>query len=241
MDGEGIFNVLRTVYCVFCGARTYYATSETGPPLDRHNLSDTINMEPPITIVLATRNPGKVAEIRALLADVPVQLLAAADIEGAPDVDEDAPTLEGNASKKARVLHVHTGLPALADDTGLEVDALGGRPGVHSARYAGPAVTDVANRARLRRDLAGASGRAAQFRTVVAFAEAGTVRYFEGVCKGHILDEERGAGGFGYDALFVPEGESRTFAELTPAEKNALSHRGHALRKFVAYLRERLS
>ena len=198
-------------------------------------------MESPLTIILATRNPGKVAEIRALLADVPVQMLVAADIEGAPDVDEDAPTLEGNASKKARVLHVHTGLPALADDTGLEVDALGGRPGVHSARYAGPAATDAANRARLRRDLAGASSRAAQFRTVVAFAEAGTVRYFEGVCKGYILDQERGDGGFGYDALFVPEGESRTFAELTPAEKNALSHRGQALRKVAAYLRERFS
>ncbi len=199
------------------------------------------DMEPAFIIVLATRNPGKVAEIRALLADVPVQLLAAADVKGAPDVDEDAPTLEGNASKKARVLHVHTSLPALADDTGLEVDALGGRPGIHSARYAGPAATDAANRARLCRDLAGASDRAAQFRTVVAFAEAGMVQYFEGVCKGRILDEERGADGFGYDALFVPDGESRTFAELTQAEKNALSHRGRALRKFAAYLRERFS
>ena len=209
--------------------------------LDQQNISDTINMEPPLTIILATRNPGKVAEIRALLANVPVQLLAAADVEGTPDVDEDAPTLEGNASKKARVLHAHTGLPALADDTGLEVDALGGRPGVHSARYAGPAATDAANRARLCRDLAGASNRAAQFRTVVAFAEAGTVRYFEGVCKGRLLDEERGTGGFGYDALFVPDGETRTFAELTPAKKNALSHRGRVLRAFAEYLQERFS
>ncbi len=198
-------------------------------------------MEPPLTIILATRNPGKVAEIRALLAEVPVELLAAADVKGAPDVDEDAPTLEGNAGKKARALHTHTGLPALADDTGLEVDALGGRPGVHSARYAGPAATDAANRARLRRDLAGASDRAAQFRTVVAFAEAETVQYFEGVCKGRLLDEERGDGGFGYDALFVPDGETRTFAELTPAEKNALSHRGRALRAFAEYLQERFS
>ena len=198
-------------------------------------------MEPALTIVLATRNPGKVTEIRALLADMPVELMTAEDIEGAPDVEEDALTLEGNASKKARALHAHTGLPALADDTGLEVDALGGRPGVRSARYAGSAATDVANRARLRRDLAGVSDRTAQFRTVMAFADAGTVRYFEGVCKGRILDEERGAGGFGYDALFVPDGETRTFAELTPAEKNALSHRGRALRKFAAYLRERLT
>ena len=194
-------------------------------------------MEPALTIVLATRNPGKVAEIRALLADMPVALRLAEDIDGAPLVDEDAPTLEGNARKKALALHAHTGLPALADDTGLEVEALDGRPGVHSARFAGPAATDAGNRARLRRDLAGASNRAAQFRTVIAFAEAGTVRYFEGVCKGHILDEERGAHGFGYDALFVPDGQTRTFAELSPEEKNAISHRGRALRAFAAYLK----
>ena len=198
-------------------------------------------MEPALTIVLATRNPGKVAEIRALLADVPVALMTAEEIEGAPEVEEDAPTLEGNAAKKAWALHAHTGLPALADDTGLEVDALDGRPGVHSARFAGPAALDVDNRARLRRDLSGVSDRSAQFRTVIAFAEAGTVRYFEGVCKGHILDEERGAHGFGYDALFAPDGETRTFAELTPPEKNALSHRGRALREFAAYLRKRFS
>ena len=198
-------------------------------------------MKPVLTLVLATRNPGKVAEMRALLADVPVALVTAADIEDAPEVEEDAPTLEGNAAKKARALHAHTGWPALADDTGLEVDALGGRPGVHSARFAGPAATDADNRARLRRDLAGASNRTAQFRTVIAFVEAGTVRYFEGVCKGRILDEERGAGGFGYDALFVPDGETRTFAEFTPAEKNAISHRGRALREFAEYLQARFA
>ena len=132
-------------------------------------------------------------------------------------------------------------MPALADDTGLEVDALGGRPGVHAARYAGPACDAVANRALLRRELAGVANRAAQFRTIIAFAEAGAVRYFEGVCKGRILDEERGTGGFGYDPLFVPDGEARTFAELSPDEKNAISHRGRALRAFAAYLHERLS
>lgn len=195
----------------------------------------------PLQIVLATHNPGKVTEIRALLADVPVALVTASDLDGAPDVDEDAPTLEGNARKKAWALHTHTGLPALADDTGLEVEALGGRPGVHSARYAGPAARDAANRALLRREMAGVANRAARFRVVLAFVEAGTVRYFEGVCQGRLLDEERGDGGFGYDALFVPDGETRTFAELSPSEKNALSHRARALRDFAAYLRERFS
>ena len=198
-------------------------------------------MEPALEIVLATRNPGKVDEIRALLAGLPVALRAASALEGAPDVEEDAPTLEGNARKKAEAFYAYTGLPALADDTGLEVAALGGRPGVHAARYAGPACDAVANRALLRRELAGVANRAAQFRTVIAFAEAGTVRFFEGVCRGRILDQERGAGGFGYDALFVPDGETRSFAELSPPEKNVLSHRGRALRKFAAYLRERLS
>ena len=186
-----------------------------------------------LDIVLATRNPGKVAELRALLADLPVRLRSAAEVEGAPEVEEDAPTLEGNAAKKARALHAHTGLPALADDTGLEVAALGGAPGVHSARYAGPAADDAANRARLLRDLAGRADRSARFRTVLAYLDAaGALHTFEGVCRGRILHEERGTGGFGYDALFVPEGETRTFAELAPEEKNAISHRAQALRAF---------
>ena len=197
-------------------------------------------MKEPMEIVLATRNPGKVREVRALLAGLPVTLRTAASFAGAPEVVEDAPTLEGNARKKALALHRHTGLPALADDTGLEVMALGGRPGVHSARFAGPDADDAANRAKLLRELSGAADRSARFRTVVAFAEDGEVRFFEGVCPGRILEEERGAGGFGYDALFVPEGETRTFAELGPAEKNAVSHRGRALRKLAAYLRARL-
>ena len=191
-------------------------------------------------MVLATRNAGKVAEIEALLDGLPVQLISAVDLEGAPDVEEDAPDLEGNARKKAEALHAHTGLLALADDTGLEVDALGGRPGVHSARFAGPAADDAANRALLLEKLSGHTHRAAQFRTVIALAEAGEVRYFEGVCRGRILEEERGTGGFGYDTLFVPEGETRTFAELTPEEKNAISHRARALQQATAYLHKRL-
>lgn len=192
-------------------------------------------------LVLATRNPGKVAELRALLADLDLTLLSAADLPDAPEVDEDAPTLEGNARKKALALHEATGLPALADDTGLEVDALDGRPGVHSARYAGPEADDASNRARLLHELApiASAQRTARFRTVIALAEAGEVRFFEGVCEGHITAEERGAGGFGYDALFIPEGHDETFAEMSKEAKNVVSHRRRALDGAAAYLRSR--
>jgi XTP/dITP diphosphohydrolase len=194
-----------------------------------------------MTLLLATRNPGKVRELRALLADLPVTLRTPADLDAPPEVEEDRPTLEGNARKKACTLHAHTGLPTLADDTGLEVAVLDGRPGVHSARYAGPDADDAANRAKLLRELEGAADRSAQFRTVVAWVdEDGTERTFEGVCRGRIITEERGTGGFGYDALFVPERKTQTFAELPAAEKNRISHRARALQQFVAFLRDRL-
>ncbi len=195
---------------------------------------------PDYRLVLATRNPGKVAEIRALLRELPVTLLTPDDFPGVPEVEEDAPTLEGNARKKAEALFAHTGLPSLADDTGLEVAALDGRPGVHSARYAGPEADPAANRNLLRQELGGAEDRGARFRTVLAFATKQGVRYFEGSCAGVILKQERGTGGFGYDALFQPAGEMRSFAELTKAEKNAISHRGRALRQFTAFLEEML-
>ncbi len=192
----------------------------------------------PITLVLATRNPGKLAELQALLADLPIQLRAATDFPGAPEVEEDAATLEGNAARKARALQEFTGLPALADDTGLEVEALGGAPGVHSARFAGPTATDADNRALLLERLKGVENRRARFRTVLAFApDARTLHLFEGVCPGWILEEERGSGGFGYDPLFVPEGHVQTFAEMPLEAKNRISHRGQALRAFVAFLK----
>lgn len=193
---------------------------------------------PPPVLVLATRNAGKVAELRRRLAPLGIDLRSAADVPGAPDVDEDAPTLAGNARKKAVALAAYTGLPALADDTGLEVDALGGAPGVRSARFAGPEADDAANRALLRRRLDGETRRTARFRTVLAYAlPAGAVHTFDGVCEGRLLDAERGAGGFGYDALFVPaEGDGRTFAEMTADEKNGISHRGRAMEAFAAWL-----
>ena len=188
-------------------------------------------------LVLATRNPGKVAELQARLGPLGVDLVSAADLD-APEVVEDADTLRGNAAKKAHALSGHTGLPALADDTGLEVDALGGAPGVYSARFAGPDADDAANRRRLLTDLGGVAGRAARFRTVLVFVDGeGQSRAFYGVCEGVITEAEEGDGGFGYDALFRPaDGDGRTFAQMSTAEKNRISHRGRALDAFVAWL-----
>ncbi len=200
-------------------------------------------MQPSFTIVLATRNPGKVAEMRDLLRGLGkrVRLVSADALDASPDVEEDAPTLEGNARKKAMAFYRYTGRPALADDTGLEVDALDGAPGVYTARFAGPDATPADNNAKLLDALGGKDSRRARFRTVVAFVDAdGDVHTFEGVCEGRIAPAPRGSGGFGYDPVFVPEGETRTFAEMSPAEKNAISHRKQALHKFAAFLRARL-
>lgn len=188
--------------------------------------------------MLATRNPGKVHEMRSLLSNLAVELISAADLKSAPEVVEDADTLEANAAKKARTLYDHTALASLADDTGLEVEALDGLPGVHSARFADEQADDAANRRRLLQELADSTTRDARFRTVVAFVDAeGDMHYFEGICPGKIIREERGSGGFGYDSIFVPEGMDRTFAELPIDEKNAVSHRGRALRQLASYLR----
>lgn len=187
-------------------------------------------------LVVATGNPGKLVEIRALLGDLPINLLSLADFPDLVPAEEDAPNLEGNAIKKARSVFEATGIQALADDTGLEVDALGGAPGVMSARFAGPECDPVMNRAKLQRNLAAAVDRRARFRTVVALVSGAGVATFHGVCEGTIAEVERGSGGFGYDALFVPAGRKETFAEMDPSDKNLISHRGKALRKLRAYL-----
>ncbi|NNF58154.1 MAG: RdgB/HAM1 family non-canonical purine NTP pyrophosphatase [Rhodothermaceae bacterium] len=193
-------------------------------------------------LVLATRNPGKVAELAARLDALPVRLRSAAEVPDAPEVDEDADTLRGNAEKKARTLFDHTGQPSLADDSGLEVDALDGAPGVHSARYAGENADDAANRAKLLVALDGRTDRAARFRTVLAFADAMGVQFFEGACEGTITTDEQGTGGFGYDAIFRPsEGDGRTFAEMSKDEKNRISHRGRALERFAVFLTDALA
>lgn len=187
-------------------------------------------MRLPSSLVLATGNPGKVDELRALLADLPLTLRPTGDLDAPPDVTEDADTLDGNARKKARAFHEHTGLPALADDTGLEVAALDGGPGVHTARFAGPDATPDDNKRRLLDAMEGVEDRRARFRTVAALVEDdGTMRTFEGICSGTITTEPQGDGGFGYDPLFLPDGRDQTFAEMPPETKNQISHRRKAL------------
>ena len=192
-----------------------------------------------MNLVLATRNPGKVAELERRLGGLGVALVTAASL-GAPEVEEDADTLRGNAEKKALALWAHAGTPALADDTGLEVDALGGAPGVRSARYAGPDADADDNRRRLLAELAGAEARTARFRTVLAYADGSGVQTFDGVCEGVITTEAAGTAGFGYDSVFRPaDGDGRTFAQMTADEKNEISHRGRALDAFVSWFEAR--
>ena len=195
-------------------------------------------MAPVLTIVLATSNEGKVAELRALLADLPIQLLTTLDVMGEPlALVEDGDTFEANAIKKARAVCHATRLLSLADDSGLEVDALGGRPGVRSARFAHDRATDAENNAALLRALEESDGdaeRRAHFRCVLALANPWSnedVRIAEGRVDGIIARDPRGSGGFGYDPLFLAvEAEGRAMAELSEAEKNAISHRARAAR-----------
>jgi len=188
-------------------------------------------------LVLATANPDKVAEIRAVLGAA-VELVARPSSVG--DVVEDADTLEGNARLKAVAVGEASGQAALADDTGLEVDALGGAPGVHSARYSGEAATYQSNVAKLLTELEGVEpvARTARFTTVVLIRHPdGTELVESGSVEGHIAAEPLGDNGFGYDPVFVPvEGDSRTFAQMSDEEKHALSHRGRALRALLKRL-----
>jgi XTP/dITP diphosphohydrolase len=179
-------------------------------------------------IVCASANPHKVEELARLLPSW-VELVARPSDVG--DIDEDAPTLEGNAIIKAVEIANHASEWAIADDTGLEVDALNGDPGVRSARFAGEQATDSENRALLLSKLDGVTNRSARFRTVVALVSSkGEIHFVGGECAGSIADSERGDSGFGYDSLFIPtDGDGRTFAEMTGPEKDAVSHRGRAL------------
>jgi XTP/dITP diphosphohydrolase len=191
-------------------------------------------------IVVATANPDKAREIVDALADLDIELIPRP--ASVPDVDETGTTLLDNARLKAEALRTATGHDALADDTGLEVDALGGAPGVWSARYAGEGATYADNVDKLVAEMAAArrNARTARFRTVLVLAGAdGSELAVDGVAEGVIADAPRGTEGFGYDPVFVPAGgRGRTFAEMTLAEKQALSHRGRALRALAARLRE---
>ncbi len=193
-------------------------------------------------LVLATANRHKLAEVRALLADLGVEVLGFADVGFRGDIVEDQPTFEGNARKKAEEVSQLTGWPALADDSGLEVDALDGAPGVRSARYAGEGHDDARNNAKLVAALAGAPHpRTARFRCVLAFARPGVPTVTEtGSVEGEILDAPRGTGGFGYDPLFFLPSLGKTMAELAPDEKNQISHRARAMQRMAPHLRKAL-
>lgn len=196
-----------------------------------------------MTLVLATRNAGKVRELRALLDAVPLRIVSLGEVAGVPPITEEAFSLEENAAAKAWAACRFTGSVALGEDTGLEVDALGGAPGARAARYFGEGLTDAERVARLLELLAGVppGRRAARFRCVVAIAEPGGRQWMlSGECRGAIADAPRGAGGFGYDPVFLVEGVGRTLAEMDPAAKNAVSHRGRAVRKAIPIL-ERLA
>ena len=185
-------------------------------------------------LVLATRNPHKGAELVALLSDLGIRIRTLAEFPDAPEVAEDGQTCEANAVKKAQAIMQHTGRTAVADDTGLEVDALGGRPGVHAARYAGPNATYEHNWRKLLRELEGVppERRRARFITVAAIARpSAKVEVVDGVLEGLIAEEPAGTQGFGYDPVFFVPEAGKTLAELTADEKNRISHRARALAK----------
>ncbi|MEK7729799.1 MAG: RdgB/HAM1 family non-canonical purine NTP pyrophosphatase [candidate division KSB1 bacterium] len=191
-------------------------------------------------IVLATRNRDKVIEMRDALAAMPIDILTLESFPSAPEVVEDGDTLEANAAKKAMAIHAHTGLPALADDTGLFVEALHGAPGVFSSRYAGERASYRDNVQKLLAALKDVPEhkRGAEFRSVIAFAVEGEVHFIKGACAGNIGSAPKGAGQFGYDPVFIAHETQRTFAEMTLAEKNLVSHRGRALAAFKDFVRK---
>jgi XTP/dITP diphosphohydrolase len=189
-------------------------------------------------IVLASRNPNKIEELRELLSLPDLRVLSTADFPELEEVDEDALTLEGNALKKAHYVAMVTGLPSLADDTGLEVSALNGAPGVYSARYAGEQASYDDNVEKLLSEMEDIEQRNAQFRTVVAFVDADKHWIFEGVCTGQISRYRKGVKGFGYDPIFMPDGFEQSFAEMGSEQKNRISHRGLAMKEAVAFLQK---
>jgi len=186
-------------------------------------------------LVFATNNRHKLAELQAILG-ARFELLNLDDIGCNEEIPEDQPTLEGNSRQKAFYVYDKFGLPCFADDTGLEIDALNGKPGVFSARYAGKDKDSNANMDKVLSQLEKINNRKARFKTVITLIIDGKEKLFEGVVEGKITKEKRGDGGFGYDPVFVPDGFDKTFAEMNPDEKNRISHRGRAVGKLVHYL-----
>lgn len=186
-------------------------------------------------IIFATNNAHKLAEVQAVLGDA-FRLVTAAGAGITEDIPETGATLEENASQKSHYIHDRLGADCFADDTGLEVDALGGAPGVHSARYATDGHDFEANNRLLLKNMEGLADRRARFRTVISLILGGREYLFEGVVEGRIAETASGCGGFGYDPLFIPDGSSVSFAEMSAEEKNAISHRGRAVRKLAEFL-----
>jgi XTP/dITP diphosphohydrolase len=186
-------------------------------------------------IVFASHNQKKAAEIRSVLP-TGMTLLTLHDLELHEEIPEDEPTIEGNSAFKANWVLQRFGLPCFADDTGLEVSALNGAPGVHSARFAGPERSDNANMDKLLRALANKADRSAQFKTVMTYCDGEIEQQFTGIVKGVIATEKAGTEGFGYDPIFVPEDQQLTFAQMPLTQKNVYSHRARAMAQFLAFL-----
>jgi XTP/dITP diphosphohydrolase len=186
-------------------------------------------------LVFATNNRHKLNEIRSLLQGQ-YEILSLLDIGCTVEIPETGDTLEENSRIKARHVYQEYGMDCFADDTGLEIEALGGRPGVFSARYAGEDCNPENNIIKVLDELEGKSNRKARFRTVICLIEKGEEYFFEGVVNGKIIEEKRGGEGFGYDPVFVPEGHDTTFAEMPLAAKNTISHRAKAMRELIAWL-----
>jgi len=196
-------------------------------------------------IIFATNNPHKLREIQDLLG-IHFSLMSLTDIGFNEEIPENQPSLQGNALEKARHIFDRFQLPCFADDSGLEIDALNGKPGVYSARYAGSLdlfgsqeKRNQANVLKVLTKLKDATNRKARFRTVIAYIKGGSEHFFEGIVNGSIIEQQRGNEGFGYDPIFVPEGYQQTFAEMPLSEKNKISHRARAFAKFVNFLNEK--
>lgn len=188
-------------------------------------------------IVFATHNRHKVEEVQAVLGEG-YELITAAEAGVKEEIPEEQPTIQGNASQKSHYLYEHTGLNCFADDTGLEVEALDGAPGVYSARYAGDHVSYEDNNRLLLKNLEGKTNRRARFRTVISLILNGEEHLFEGTVEGTIATAPRGEAGFGYDPLFVPDGYETTFAQMSAEAKNSISHRGRAVAALAAFFRD---
>ena len=191
-------------------------------------------------LIFATHNQNKIEEIRATL-DPHVELISLNELQYFDDIPETFHTLEENAVQKARFIYDKFGIETMADDTGLEVEALNGAPGVMSARYAGPMKNSNHNIIKLLKDLENEENLKARFRTIIALVNQHLSKTFQGIVEGRIIRTRKGSGGFGYDPVFVPDGHTRTFAQMTLKEKNQISHRARAIQSFSSYLKQRMN